>query len=603
MATRIGIVSLSGCSYELAYDLLSQSSSSNSSQVRLYGILHVTGTYVSWSSGSASVHTSGLQAIGTYYSRGDYTVITRDFTFSHDSNGNFSAYIGASLSTTFVSGSCGGTLTLPKINRKATVTSATDMTDESNPSASFSNPGNMSLIPYINFYLNNAVALRLERTKGSYTSPYNWEITEEERQQIRTIYNKVNSSTYTIGFDSYSGSTQTGYSSLTKNITIINANPIFSDFSFEDTNTTTLALTGNNQNIINGYSNIKATISTSNKAIAQKEATMTKYRLSIGDKTTDITYSDEESVNGTINNVGSGIFNVYAIDSRNNSTMVTKNASNIINYESVYIDKDNSSFTRNNNSVGENGILKINGTFWNNSFGSVSNSVSASYRFKKSDSETWITGTTTITLTLDGNNYSFEGQIAGDNQDTTWDLDSSYNLEVTIEDELTTATISLILASAIPTISLDKKGVGIMCGFDENLGGLLQVGGKVVGEIQISSTEIKTNEVWVDSNNKKWPIYKMTYYVSSLPNNTATTYQHGISNAKLIWADMSNSFILWSTGNTAPFNYISVATGTVTYNPMIELRAVNSSTFEIRTSTNRSSLSAYVTLKYTKTTD
>lgn len=125
MATRIGIVNLTGCSYELAYDLLSQSVANNTSTVRLYGILHVTNNYVSWSRGSASVHTSGLQPIGTYYARGDHTVITRDFTFGHNSSGDFSTYIGASLSTTFVSGDCGGTLTLPRIPRYASINSFT----------------------------------------------------------------------------------------------------------------------------------------------------------------------------------------------------------------------------------------------------------------------------------------------------------------------------------------------------------------------------------------------------------------------------------------------------------------------------------------------
>lgn len=125
MATSLGRVYLNGCNYELAYDLLSQSVANNTSTVRLYGILHVTNNYISWSRGSASVHTSGLQAIGTYYSKGDYTVITRDFTFGHDSNGNFSAWIGASLSTTFVSGDTGGTLTLPHINRTAVINTFT----------------------------------------------------------------------------------------------------------------------------------------------------------------------------------------------------------------------------------------------------------------------------------------------------------------------------------------------------------------------------------------------------------------------------------------------------------------------------------------------
>lgn len=117
MATVLGTVNLNGCNYQLAYDLLGQYSSSNQSNVRLYGILNVTNNYIEWTRGSASVHISGLQEIGTRYEKGSHTLITRDFTFTHDDKGEFSAYIGASLSTTFVSGDTGGTLTLPKIQR------------------------------------------------------------------------------------------------------------------------------------------------------------------------------------------------------------------------------------------------------------------------------------------------------------------------------------------------------------------------------------------------------------------------------------------------------------------------------------------------------
>ena len=70
--------------------------------------------------------------------------------------------------------------------------------------------------------------------------------------------------------------------------------------------------------------------------------------------------------------------------------------------------------------------------------------------------------------------------IASDNVDTTWDLDSSYNLEVIVSDELSSASVELILNSAAPTMSLDKNGVGILCAYDSNLGGSLQVNGKVI---------------------------------------------------------------------------------------------------------------------------
>ena len=52
--------------------------------------------------------------------------------------------------------------------------------------------------------------------------------------------------------------------------TIINANPIFSNFTYEDINSDTVLLTGDNQTIIKGYSDVVVTIKPQNKAIGQK---------------------------------------------------------------------------------------------------------------------------------------------------------------------------------------------------------------------------------------------------------------------------------------------------------------------------------------------
>lgn len=526
MATTIGSVGFSWGSYSLAYDLLSQSTANNTSTVRLYGILTVTNNYVSWSRGSASVHTSGLQAIGTRYSRGTHTVITRDFTFTHDNNGNFSMGIGASLSTTYQSGNCSGTLTLPRIARYAKITNSIgNFNDEQNPWFTYSNPANSTMSCWLE--INPTGEHLCTRTLSGTSGTYTWNLTETERNQLRAKLKTTNSGTIRIGlYSTISGSTQASF--VDKTFTIINANPTFSDFTFEDTNQTTVDLTGNNQDIILNYSNIKATISTTNKAEAIKEATMNKYRLIIGETSADINYSADSSVSMTINNASSGTFNVYAIDSRNNSTMITKLANNIINYENIYIDKQNSSFVRNNNQVGEDGILTLNGTFWNGDFGDVINDItSVTYRLKKTDSSTWIDGTTPITLSISENNFTFTGQIASDNLDTTWDLQSSYNVEVTISDELSSATVSFILNSGIPTLCLDKEGVGIMGAYDSSIGGYLQVGGERIDKLDVySTTETKTNKIW--TNNK--PVYRIV-----LTGTASSTIQTGISGADAYW--------------------------------------------------------------------
>ena len=502
--------------YQLAYDLLSQSVSDNTSTVRFYGILNVTGNNISWSSGTASVHTAS-QGIGTYYSRGTYTVIQRDFTFGHDSNGNFSAYIGASINTTYKSGSCGGTLTLPKINRGA----KTDSVEGTDIDGNFK-------VNYTKYMDNYSYKLRISITNGIELEKFDYNASGEtftlSNATKQELYSRIGTSnSISLGFavEAWNnGSLVTSGNEVIITARLVDANPIFNNFTFEDVNATTVALTGDNTKCINGYSNIQATITTANKAEAQKGATMSKYRFTIGSKSSDIAYSSNGDVSSIISNVENGTFNVFAIDSRNNSTLVTKLASEEINYEPLYIDKQNCSFIRDYNQVGENAILTLSGTFWNDDFGDVTNSLTVTYKLKKTDSSIWITGTTTIAPTTTDNTFSFTGQIASDNVNTKWDLDASYNVEVTVSDELSSSKVELILNSSIPTISLDKEGVGIMCAYDSSLGGYLQVNGEVIGNPidEYSTSEIKTNKVWKDGR----PIYRGIVYISSQTGDGST---------------------------------------------------------------------------------
>ena len=401
MATILGQVNLTGCNYQLAYDLLSQNIVSNTSTVRLYGILNVTNNQISWTRGTASVHMES-GGIGAYYSRGSHVVIQRDFTFSHDNQGNFSTYIGASLNTTFVSGSTGGTLNLPQIPRQASITSAINFTDEDNPKITFSNPGGFQM----NVWLEpNPTGEHLcARNNIPNTGSYTWSLTDEERKKLRQkcIGNScvVRMGLYTI----IGNTTYTSY--IDRTMTIKNGSPIFSNFEFEDINPDTLKLTGNNKSAINGRSSLKIIIPVENKAEAQKEATILKYRATTGENnSTDISYSDSKDVYGQLSNINSSIVNVYAIDNRNNSMLVSKAIDKFIQYTTII--KDSISVSRNNSGVGEIVTLTYNGKFDNVDFGKVQNTIrKVSYTIQRTDSNEIIKGTTNIMPTIENNKYN-----------------------------------------------------------------------------------------------------------------------------------------------------------------------------------------------------
>lgn len=171
----------------------------------MYGILNVTGNSISWSSGSASVHTESA-GIGTYYSRGSYTVIQRDFTFGHDSNGNFSAYIGASISTTYKSGDTGGVLTLPHINRQSKINSFTGTNINSDFSATYT--------AYTNYENKLRISIphvvRLQ-TFNNYVSGSNVRLSNAAKQLVKQ---HTSAKTVTIGgvIETWNGETKIGES-------------------------------------------------------------------------------------------------------------------------------------------------------------------------------------------------------------------------------------------------------------------------------------------------------------------------------------------------------------------------------------------------------
>lgn len=506
MATVLGQVNLNGCNYQLAYDLLDQNIVGNYSTVRLYGILNVTNNFISWSSGTASVHTSST-GIGTYYSRGAHTLITADFTFNHDSNGNFSQYIEASLNTTFVSGTCGGILNLPQIKRSAITNSVTGSVLEEKFKVDYTKYRND-----FSYKLRISIPSVKELEKLPYeTSNAEFNLSNETISYLYEYTN--NSNTVQLGFAVETWNGNTIISSGNEVIItgrIANANPIFTDFDFEDTNSKTVALTGNNKSFIAGYSNAKITIPIDDIATPQKLATMSKYRAVINDKTVDITYSPDNETNGVIEKITSAVINTYAIDSRNNSTLVTKQADSIIQYNDLI--KGNISVSRNNGNTGELVTLNFDGNISNVNFGAKSNSIKkATYTIKRTDNDEIVTGQTDITPTINENKFSFSGVIRGDVDDYGFDINSSYEIKVFIEDELSQIEYNFLLGNGRPNIALHKNGVGIMGAYNENVGGLLQIGGKRVEFLDFYSTEEQVVGTWHDGR----PIYKTTIELSS----------------------------------------------------------------------------------------
>ena len=563
----------------------------------------------------STARASGVHREGNYpndlVTNTERVVASGSWVQSHNADGNWSTtltyngHVYGSAYTRYIS------VSLPMIPRKATISTAPDFNDEENPTITYSNlAGNSvsSLQACISLTgSNDDIPYRdISKTGSSYT----FNLTEAERRTLRQACSTNSRTVYFYVKTGIGGNTY--YSFLGKTLSIVNGNPTFNDFTYADTNSNTIALTGNNQNIIKDYSNVTVTISTANKAVANKEATMSKYRFMCGNSSADANYSSNTDVDMTLNNIPNGLFNVFAIDSRDNSKMVSKLANQVIEYSEIT--KGNISVSR-SNGVSEETTLSFGGTWWNNNFrddlikslnvgdilsktklkldfsnltysdvynagipgytvlaksdngyqielaitsdprlgdnasveviyvennsrnyidtlwlaysdetvetnlteydlstgfgtpiftrpadfgkltqvdsncliysmvkfeNTVNNTLSAIYKYKKSSESNWINGTTLITLTKNNNNYSFSGLIAGDEGNQGFDINNSYDIQVIVEDELSSVIFTATLTSGIPHIAYAKNGVSIMGKYNDSVGGLLQVGGQKI---------------------------------------------------------------------------------------------------------------------------
>ena len=572
---------------------ISQSVSGNYSDVTATGYVKRNNSsyrpYNSSSSASLTINGTSKSYTGSYDLRSDgyKTITSNTVRVYHNNDGTKSITISFSfngkLSNYYPNGSISQTITLPSIPRQANISTAPDFNDEENPTITYSNPaGNSvsSLDACISLTgSNDDVPYRSINKTG--TLSYTFDLTEEERNILRQATTTSNSRTIYFFIKTIIGGV-TYFSKIAKTFTIINANPIFNDFTFEDINEQTLLLTGDNQSVIAGCSDVKVTIPVSNKATAIKQATMSKYRFN----SIDANYSETEDVSITSNAVTSGDFTVYAIDSRGNSKPVTKNAINVVNY--TPLQKGNITVSR-ENGVSENVVLKFDATIDLVDFGAKINSVtSAQYRYKVASETEW-SELKNITVQVDDNGkITFNSLIEGDTETLGFNIQNAYNIEVYLKDELSEVKYIANFGAGIPHIAYAKNGVGIMGAYNESVGGLLQVGGKKFTNEETYSIEEQKVGTWIDGR----PIYRKVIDLGTLPNNSSKYVETGLIHTNIrvirLYGNACNASGSYQSGLNDIYS---------------RLNLVSDNTLGIQTTINFSSFTGYAILEYTKTTD
>lgn len=297
------------------------------------------------------------------------------------------------------------------------------------------------------------LTLTIPAQSSTGTSSKTITLTSAQRTTLLSHMANMKSFTGTFSLTTKSGSTQIGsVSSKTATVqtTSTNSAPTFSGFTYQDSNSTTTGITGNDQLLVKGYSRLSVTAST---ATAKNGASITQYEATI-DGTTVKSSSTSLSV-GTLKTAGDLILTVKAIDSRGYEKSVSKTIT-VIEYEKILI--SNCTMRRVNEVEAitqvsfEADISKILVS------GSNKNALNIlRYRYKKT-SDTAYGGYTTITsqATVTDTKVSFSSD-----EFMSLDPDYSYDVQFWVYDKLTNDNFTVTLPSGTPLLSKRRKKLGI----------------------------------------------------------------------------------------------------------------------------------------------
>ena len=367
--------------------------------------------------------------------------VSGTLTVTHNSDGKKA--ISVSLATAIYTSTVttnSGTWTLDNIPRQATITSAPNFTDIQNPTIQYSNPAGSNVTS-----LQACISLTGSTSDIAYRNismtgtSYTFNLTDSERNVLRQA--TTTSNTRTVYFyvrTIISGNTL--YSSQAVTLTIVNANPTF-NVAYLDTNSTTTAITNNNQQIIQNNSTLQINLT---NITALKYATLTTASINInGAVTTQNISGSSLTFNVGVLNVSNNLtVPVIVTDSRNNKTTINLS----IQVLSWSLPSAIITLQRENNFYSETD-LTVDANY--SSLGG-NNTITIQYQIKKVSDSSYGSLTT-----------------IQDNVETQFTADNTFewNVRIVLTDRIDSYSYILVLPKGIPIVYFDylKNSVGINC--------------------------------------------------------------------------------------------------------------------------------------------
>ena len=356
---------------------------------------------------------------------------TENFNVEHNTDGKKTISVSSSLSNasfTPSSASASGEMELTYIPRASSVSGGSGNIDSATKiSISRASDTFKHTLEYEFGDLSGTIATNVEES-------YNWTIPTSFYAEIPNS----NSGTGTIICKTYSDDKLVGTDSIEFTVKVVNSNPVIGTFTYKDSNSNTVAITGNNQRIIRNNSNLLFTIGS---ATPKNSASISKYEITFNNVVKSRTSVGDLDF-GKINLSSNSTATLKVIDSRGN--IATKEITIII--DNWMLPTGLITLNRKNNFYSET-YLTVDGTY---SSLNGKNAMTIQYQYKEV-STTEFSKLKTIL----------------DNAKETIDLDNNYqwNIKVVITDKIGTTTYNLFLDRGMPIAFFDRllSSVGINC--------------------------------------------------------------------------------------------------------------------------------------------
>lgn len=317
---------------------------------------------------------------------------------------------------------------------------------------------NASYTNYITIKNGSTTYLSLAgRTWATGTSDRSITLSASERTTLLNAMANLKSFTATIQLVTKSGTTQIGNASTctcTISTTQSASGPTISGFTFADSYTTTTAITGNDQVLIQGYSKLTVTPGT---ATSKNGASIVSYSAVCSGVTKSNTTGAALAL-GEIGTSGTRDITLTVTDSRGYTASITKSVT-VVAYSKP---KVNSASLRRTNDIETEMQLIFDGSISPITVGGTQKNslLYVRYRYKLTSASSYNSYTSILgSVTANSTSFSFSNlELCNLNSESSYD----FHLQIRDKlDSLTSLDLYFVVSQGTPLVALRKKMVGI----------------------------------------------------------------------------------------------------------------------------------------------